>query len=107
MPSDFGKLLKLSSFKKELLRFFFEEIEHPEYAPIIGEKILYCAINNECKKLYCKNGILKNERVPEVHGNQLEGDIRVVFHAKNADTINPGNTVVRANDSDIAVIFNL
>ena len=60
MTSDFDKLLKLSCFKKKLLRFFFEEIEHPEYAPIIPEKVLYCAINNECKKLYCRNGILKS-----------------------------------------------
>ena len=66
MPSDFDKLLKLSSFKEELLRFFFVEIEHLEYAPIIGEKVLYCAINNERKKLYCRNDILKNERVPEL-----------------------------------------
>ena len=58
MPSDLDKLLKLSRFKKELLIFFFEEIEHPEYAPIIGEKVLYCAINNECQNLYCRNGIL-------------------------------------------------
>ena len=36
----FDKLLKLSSFKKELLRFFFEEIEHLEYALTIGEKVL-------------------------------------------------------------------
>ena len=49
MPSDFDKLLKLCCFKKELLRFFFEEIEHQQYAPIIDEKILCCAINNECK----------------------------------------------------------
>ena len=63
MPSNFDKLLELSCFKKELFRFFFEEIEHLEHAPIIGEKVLYCAINNECKKLYCRNGILKNERV--------------------------------------------
>ena len=40
MLSDFDKLLKLSSFKKELLRFFFEEIEHLEYALTIGEKVL-------------------------------------------------------------------
>ena len=105
MPSDFDKLLKLSCFKRELLRFFFEEIEHPEYAPVTGEKILYCAINSESKKLYCINGILKNERVPELYGSHLEGDTRVVFHAKNADTIDPGNIVVRANDSDIAVIL--
>ena len=102
MTSDFDKLFKLSFFKKELLRFFFEEIEHPEYASTIGEKVSYCAINNECKKLYCRNGILKNERVPELYGNHLEGDTRVVFHAKNADTINSGNTVVQVNDSNIA-----
>ena len=105
MPGDFDKLLKLSCFKKELLRFFFEQIEHTEYAPVIGEKVLYCAINNECKKLYCRNGILKNERTPKLYGNHLEGDTGVVFHAKNADTIAPGIIVVRANDSDIAVIL--
>ena len=103
MSSD--KLLKLPCFKKKLLRFFFEEIEHPEYAPTIGEKVLYRAINNECKKLYCRNGILKNERLTELYENHLEGDTRVVFHAKNSDTINPGNIVVRANDSDIAVVL--
>ena len=89
MSSDLDKLLKLFCFKKELLRFFFEEIEHPEYAPIIGETVLCCAIN-EFKKLYCRNGIPKNERVPELYGNHLEGDTRAVFHAKNADTIDPG-----------------
>ena len=48
---------------------------------------------------------MKNERVPELCGNHLEGDTRVVFHAKNVDTIDPGNFVVRANDTDIAVIL--
>ena len=56
-------------------------------------------------KNYCRNSILKNERVPELYGNHLEGDTRVVFHVKNADTIDPGNIVVRANDLDIAVIL--
>ena len=105
MSSDFDKLWKLSCFKKELLRFFFEEIEHPEYALIIGEKVSYCVVNSECKKLYCRNGILKNERVPELYGNHLEGDVCDVFHAKNAETVDPGNNVVRADDSDIAVIL--
>ena len=66
MPSNFDKLLELSCFKKELFTFFFEEIEHLEHAPIISEKVLYWAINNEYKKLYCRNGTLKNERVPEL-----------------------------------------
>ena len=54
LSSDFDKLLKLSCFKKELLRFFFVEIGHSEFAPIIIEKVLYCAINNDCKKLLQK-----------------------------------------------------
>ena len=37
-------------------------------------------------------------------GNHLEGDTRDVFHARNADTIDPGNTAVWANDSYIAII---
>ena len=55
--------------------------------------------------MYCRNGLLKNENVPELYGNHLEVDTRVVFHVKNADTIDPGNVVVRANDSDIAAIL--
>ena len=105
MSSGFDKLLKLSWFKKDLLKFFFEEIEHPKYAPVIGEKVLYSTINNECKKLYCRNGILKYERVPELYVNHLESDTRAVFHAKNADRIDPGNIVVWGNDSDITLIL--
>ena len=75
------------------------------YAPIIGEKVLYCTINNECTKLYCRNDILKNERAPELYGNHLDGDTRVVFYAKNANTVDPGNIVVWASDLDIAVIL--
>ena len=41
----------------------------------------------------------------ELYGNHLEGDTRVVFHAKNTDTVDPGNIVVWENDTDIAVIL--
>ena len=40
-----------------------------------------------------------------MYGNHLEGDTRVVFHAKNADTTDPGNIAVRANNIGIAVIL--
>ena len=48
-----------------------------------------------CKRLYCRNGILKNEQVPELYGNHLERETGVVFHTKKADTIDPGDIVVR------------
>ena len=49
MPSDFDQLKKLSCFKKELLRFFYDETQQP------CENISHCTINIEYKKLYCKN----------------------------------------------------
>ena len=46
-----------------------------------------------------------NERAPELYGNHLDGDTRVVFYAKNANTVDPDNIVVWASDLDIAVIL--
>ena len=37
--SDIAELMRLSSFKKELLRFLFKEYEDQIYAPLIAEKI--------------------------------------------------------------------
>ena len=81
--------------------FDFSLKKYPEHAPIISEKVLYCAI--VCKRLYCRNGILKNEQVPELYGNHLEGETGVVFHTKNADTIDPGNIVVQVNETAILI----
>ena len=47
----------------------------------------------------------KVENVPELHGDHLEADTRVEFHAKHADEVNAGNIVIRANDTDIMVIL--
>ena len=98
-------LLRLSCFKEELLRFFFKEIEDQIYAPIIGSKLLYIATNNKCKKFFCVNGKLCWESVDELYGYHLEADTRIVFHAKHADINDPGEIVVRANDTDVAIIL--
>ena len=103
--SDIAELMSLSSFKKELLRFLFKEYEDQIYAPLIAEKILYCAIDNECKKFYCADGMLRYELVPDLYGLHLEADTRVMFHVKHADFHDPGNIIVRANDADICVIL--
>ena len=49
--------------------------------------------------------MLKIEQLLELYVNHLEGDRRVLFHANNADTTDPGNIVVLENDSDIAVVL--
>ena len=47
---------------------------------------------------------MKFETIPELFGDRLEGDTRVIFHAKNADTKGPGNISIRFNDTDIFII---
>ena len=48
-PKDIFNLLKLNDFKKELLRFFITEYHSDEYAAVLGNKVLYCLVDNECK----------------------------------------------------------
>ena len=49
--------------------------------------------------------MIKVENVPELSGDHLEADTRIAFHAKHANEANPGNIVIRANDTDIMVIL--
>ena len=104
-PKDIFDLLKLNDFKKELLRFFITEYHNDEYAAILGNKELYCSVDNECKKFSTINGLIKVGNVPKLYGDHLEADTRVAFHAKHADEANPGNIVIRANDTNIIVIL--
>ena len=71
-----------------------KEYENIEYAFVIGEKEFYCSNDNKCTKFYCVEGSLKFETIPELFGDQLEGDTRVMFHAKHADTKSPGNVII-------------
>ena len=82
-----------------MLRFLYKEYEHPVYGGILGKKVFYCATDNQCKKFYSKDGILKSKEIYNLFGNHLEGDTRVVFYAKHADLIDPGNIVVREGNT--------
>ena len=39
-------------------------------------------------------------------GYHFKGDTRVMFHTKHADLIDPGNIVVRGDDTDIIVVLS-
>ena len=97
-------LLRLSCFKEELLRFFSKEIEDQIYAPIIGSNLLCIAIDNKCRKFFCVDGKLSWGSVYELYGYHLEADTCIAFHTKHADINDPGELVVRANDTDVAII---
>ena len=94
-------LLKLSEFKKEILRFLFSEYEDQIYAPILGGKVFYCSVDNQCKRFWVSDCLLKFELVDELFGSHSEADTRVIMHAKHADDEFGGNIVIRANDTDI------
>ena len=57
-----------------------KEYEDEIYSHIIGKKISYCSIDNECIRFYNQNYSYKNELVPELFGSHLEGDTRVMLH---------------------------
>ena len=63
IPSDFNELLKISSFQRQLLCFFYKEHEDPVYGAILSKNVFYCAIDSECKKFYSDDGVLKFEEI--------------------------------------------
>ena len=105
IPSNFNELLKISSFKSSFVDFLMKEYENIEYASVIGEKEFYCSIDNKYTKFYCVEGSWKFETIPELFGDHLQGDTRVIFHVKYADTKGPGNIIIRGNDIDIFIVL--
>ena len=104
-PSNFNELLKISSFKSSFVDFLMKQYENIEYASMIGEKEFYCSIDNKYTKFYCVEGSLKFETIPELFGDHLAGDARVMFHAKQADIKGTGNIIIWGDDTDIFIIL--
>ena len=103
METDMHDLLRLPCFKEELLRFISKKIEDQIYASIIGSKLLNIAIDNKYKNFFCVNGKLCWDSVHELYGYHLEADTRIALHAQHAGINDPGEIVVRANDTDVAI----
>ena len=96
--SNFLNLLKYSNFKKQFLHFFYEEIQKNEYANIFNCKVFYCSVGNECIHLQV-------EDVDDLHGTHDKANARVASRAVYVEQLNPGNTVIRRNDTDILIIM--
>ena len=52
-----------------------------------------------------EEGMLQVEDVHDSYGTHNEPDTCVAFHAVYAEQLNPGNIVVRCNDTDILIII--
>ena len=72
----------------------------------MDKKVFYCAIDNECRKFYSEDGVLKFEEIYDLYGYDLERDTHVTFHTRHADLIDSGNIVGRGGDSDISIILS-
>ena len=71
--SYLNELLKISSFKRYLLRFLYKEYEDSVYGAIIGKKVFYFAKDIECKKFYSEEGLLKFKEIYNLYGYHLKG----------------------------------
>ena len=88
------------------MRFFYEQIQKNEYENIFNRKVFYCSVDNECICLQCnEEGVIQVEDVHDLYGAQDEADTRVVFHTVHVEQLNPGNIVIRCNDTDMLMIM--
>ena len=105
-PSDLKKALKSSSFKKELPKFLAQEWRDPTYAQLLGTCRIYLDIPNEVLLFRVTHECVEVESVEALISNHVEADTKICLHALEADTnYEDGAIVVRAHDTDIAVIL--
>ena len=69
--------------------------------------VSYCILQltTNVKSFFCVNGKLCWESVDELYGYHLEADTSIAFHAKYADINDPGEILMWANDTDVAIIL--
>ena len=105
-PKNWSTLLKSSKYKNGFLRFFFSDVRNQEYADIIGNKMLYLSVDNECICLTNDDdGQMIVSECVELYGDHDEADTRVAFHAYHSEQHHPGNIVIRCNDTDVLIIM--
>lgn len=105
-PKDMEKALKSRSFKTQLPKFLAKEWQNEAYRPILGDCQLHLDIPGETHHYHVINGILRHNSDDAYTNNHEEADTKIVLHAKLVDDDqNRGAIVVRASDTDIAVIL--
>lgn len=113
-PKKLSDAFKSASFKAQRLAFLVVEWEKPEYAHIIGKRYLFVVQDSICHHFHVQGGKVNKPNqtkvikdvISSLATNHQEADTRVCLHMKAiSDSGVGGNTVVRASDTDIAVIL--
>ena len=107
-PADFNEALKSPSFKTELSTFLPNDWKEQAYAHIIHERHVYVGHLGECLHFFVEDGVVRHDTIYiDVLGcNHAEADTRICLHIKVIDDAgNDNNVIIRASDTDFAVIM--
>ena len=106
-PKDFRHALRSPSFKTALLKFFMEEWKDDKYAPVIQQKIVIVAHEEQCLQYTTSlSGTVEHNEAPQYICSHVEADTRLAYHLSVLSKAVPGqNVVVRATDADIMIIL--
>lgn len=104
VPRQLNDALKSKSFKKQLPQFLANEWQDSSYANILGDREVFLDVPGECYKFQVTEGVMQRDTVDGLRNNHEEADTKICLHSLSADREN-GNIVVRASDTDIAVIL--
>ena len=106
LSADFNETLKSPSFKTELPTFLLNEWEDQAYAHIIHERHVYVGHLGECLHFFVKDGVVRHDNIDVLGCNHPEADTRICLHTKAIyDVGNTNNIIIRASDTDIAIIM--
>ena len=105
-PADFKEALKSPSFKTELPTFLLNEWKEQAYAHIKHERHMYVGHLGECLHFLVEDGVVMHDTIDVLGCNHAEAYTRISLHTKAIDDVeNANNIIIRASDTDIAVIM--
>ena len=104
-PPDFNEALKSPSLKRELPIFQLNEWKEQAYARIIHARHVYVGHLDECRHFYVEDGVVKHDTIDVLGCNHAEADTRICLHARVIDDVGNADIIIRASDTDIAVIM--
>ena len=104
VPRDMNEALKSKSFKKQLPQFLADEWQDSSYAKMIKQHEVVLDVPGECYSFKEEDGVVRRSIVESLRNNHEEADTKICLHALFRDAVN-GEIVVRASDTDIAVIL--
>ena len=105
--ADFNEALKSPSFKTELPTFLLNEWKEHAYAHIIHKRHVYVGHIGKCLHFFVEDGVVRHETIDVglLGCNHAEADTASDSTKARDEVGNANNIIIRASDTDIAVIM--